>query len=149
MRRNKIRIVDIYSQEATFMYDCIYAGRGYCGIKRNMDCDNDCSYYVEREPDNEIKVIDEEEEKTDPMEKVFDDSLLSVAEGITSCDDEEKEKGGDPMEKTFEEAVAENKRALREINRTFKIFLNDLKAKYLDKPTVKDENENDKIGGTD
>jgi hypothetical protein len=83
------------------------------------------------------------------MEKVFDDSLLSVAEGITSCDDEEKEKGGDPMEKTFEEAIAENKKALREINRTFKIFLNDLKAKYLDKPTVKDENENDKIGGTD
>jgi hypothetical protein len=120
----------------TLMYDCIYGKRGFCAIKRNMNCDNDCSYYVEPERDDgRLTIADEKEEVAAAIEEVFDEDLLI---------NEEKKK-----ERQEKEKVLDTKRAIWDIQNTFKIFINDLRAKYLDKPTVKDENENDNIGGTD
>jgi hypothetical protein len=119
MRRN--RAIDIYAQEVTQMYDCIYGRKGFCTIKRNMNCEADCSYYVEPERD---------------------DGRLTIV-----GDDNEMEED-DPMKKVFEDAVEANKKAMREINKTFKLFIEDLRKKYIDMNENNDD-DNNKIGGTE
>jgi hypothetical protein len=89
-----------------------------------MNCENDCSYYVEKNGD-ERGVM-----------------------GIVDDDDNEIEED-DPMKKVFEDAVEANKKAMREINKTFKLFIEDLRKKYIDMDEKNEDGNNDNIGGTD
>jgi hypothetical protein len=89
-----------------------------------MNCDADCSYYVEREPEERMKLVDDEDNEINKIEE------------------------DDPMKKVFEEAVEANKKAMREINKTFKLFIEDLRKKYIDMNENNDD-DNNNIGGTD
>jgi nucleotide-binding universal stress UspA family protein len=140
MRASKFA-VDIYGGGGvTHMFDCIYGRRGCCMIKRNMTCDADCSYYVEREPDEPMKIVDEEE-----SEKETINELKKALEGVA-----EIVEGVKPMEEIIKEAAEKNKQAMKEIQRAFRLFIRDLREKYIVEIDKENKEEiDDNIGGTE
>jgi hypothetical protein len=73
--------------------NCIYARPGYCAVRRNMNCHEDCSYYLEEEEEKEesCKEQSSKEKIVTSMEEAFNKFIEELQKKYIKDEEEFKE----------------------------------------------------------